>query len=124
MNILTFIETEYPIREKIKDRLSDPYKRIEESDQFPYDCIAKDEDGKLVKMLELDDETLVPVLEVIATTEEDAKADGRAGFYELWSAYMSNIKLEDLNVIDIMESVKMYKQYQAKRESDLNVLSQ
>lgn len=123
MNILDFIETEYPIREQVKDRLSDPYKRIEESDSFPYDCIARDEDGRLVKMVELEDETLVPVIEIMATTEEDAKVDPRCGFYDVWTAYMSNIVIEDVNVTDILESVKLYKKYQAKRENNLDVLS-
>ena len=52
MNILEFIETQYPIKDKIRLKLEDPYKRIEGSDNLPYDVIGPDENGVITKLIE------------------------------------------------------------------------
>lgn len=123
MNILEFIETQYPIRNKIKDRLTDPYKRIAEMDDLPYDCIGMDESGHMTKMVEVDDYTKIPIIDLLSYTEEEIKKQPDENLRNVWYAYMEQVDVKDVNFIDIMESAREYKSVMNKRKEQLNVLS-
>ena len=43
MNILEFIKEQYPVQDKIRARLTDPYKEIQLRDDLPYDSIGLDD---------------------------------------------------------------------------------
>lgn len=123
MNILEFIETQYPIRDRIKDKLSDPYKRIEEMDDLPYDLIGMDEYGHMTKLVNVDDVTTIPVMELISYTEDEIKQSPNEALRAVWYAYMEQIDITDMNFADIMECVRQYKANMVRREEQLGVLS-
>lgn len=123
MNILEFIETQYPIRDRIKDKLSDPYKRIEEMDDLPYDLIGMDEYGHMTKLVNVDDVTTIPVMELISYTEDEIKQSPNEALRAVWYAYMEQIDITDMNFADIMECVRQYKANMIRREEQLGVLS-
>lgn len=123
MNIHEFIRTQYPIEEKVKNILVDPYKRIMEMDDLPYDKIGHDESGMITKLVEVDETTFVPVLDLISYTETEAKENDNKAFYDVWKAYMDSIDIDDLNVIDMLESAKRYRTWSDKRKDQLDVLS-
>lgn len=123
MNILQFIEEQYPIKDRIKERLSDPYKRIMEMDDLPFDIIGPDENGNITKLVEIDDIRTISVVELVALDEADVKQLKDPDLEKVWKSYMSLINIKDYNVIDIMECVKQYKSIANKRKEQLNVLS-
>lgn len=123
MNILQFIEEQYPIKDRIKERLSDPYKRIMEMDDLPYDIVGPDENGNITKLVEIDDIRTISVVELVALDETDVKQLKDPDLEKVWKSYMSLINIKDYNVIDIMECVKQYKSIANKRKEQLNVLS-
>lgn len=123
MNILQFIEEQYPIKDRIKERLSDPYKRIMEMDDLPFDVIGPDENGNITKLVEIDDIRTISVVELVALDEADVKQLKDSDLEKVWKSYMSLINIKDYNVIDIMECVKQYKSIANKRKEQLNVLS-
>lgn len=123
MNILEFIETQYPIKDKVREKLEDPYKRIAEMDELPYDSIGPDETGRITKLVEIDDTRSVPVLELISYTEDDVKKMEDSAYYDAWKAYMSNIDINDINIVDIMSCVQRYRESSIRREEQLGVLS-
>lgn len=123
MTILDFIETQYPIKDRIQNKLSDPYRRIAESDDFPYDKIGPDEDGIPTKLIEIDDCTYIPVMELISMTKEEVEQKNDPVFKEIWEEYMKDIDVQAVNVIDIMECVRTYREMRARKEEQASVLS-
>lgn len=123
MTILDFIETQYPIKDRIQNKLSDPYRRIAESDDFPYDKIGPDEDGIPTKLIEIDDCTYIPVMELISMTKEEVEQRNDPVFKEIWEEYMKDIDVQAVNVIDIMECVRTYREMRARKEEQASVLS-
>lgn len=123
MTILEFIEEQYPIKDRVEDKLSDPYRKILESDDFPYDKIGPDEFGVPTKLIEIEEGYYMPVLELISMTREDALALDDKYFFSVWEDYMKNIDIQAVNIIDIMECVRAYKENKIRREEQANVLS-
>lgn len=123
MNIVEFIESQYPIKDKVKARLENPYKRIEAMDDLPYDKIGPDEYGTITKLVEIDDERYISVMELIGMTKDEVAKSEDTALQNVWEAYMSQIDLQDLNIIDIMECVKQHQSIVNKREEQLGVLS-
>lgn len=122
MNIIQFIIEEYPIEDRVRDKFSDPYKLIGESDQFPYDKIGPDEYGQVTKLVEIDDTQYVPVMDIISMTDGDAKKLGE-DFYEIWKEYMALLDVKAMNVSDILESVRSYQANRQKRKEQADVLA-
>ncbi len=122
MNILGFINTQYPIRDKVIARLENPYKRVEAMDDLPYDKIGPDENGNITKLVEVDDERWISVIELIGMTREDILATGDTALLTVYDAYMSQIDLEDLNIADIMDCVRRYQSIERKSKEQLDVL--
>lgn len=123
MNIVEFITTQYPIKDKLKARLENPYKRIEAMDDLPYDRIGPDDNGTITKLVEVDDERFISVLELIGMTRDEVVSTGDSALLTVWDAYMSQIDLQDLNITDVMECVRQYQSIEKKREEQLGVLS-
>lgn len=123
MNIIGFIETQYPIKDKVKSRLENPYKRIEAMDDLPYDKIGPDEFGNITKLVEVDESRYISVMELIGMTKDEVAKSDDIALQTVWEAYMSQIDLEDLNIIDIMECVRQHQSIVKNREEQLSVLS-
>lgn len=122
MNILEYIETQYPIREKVRLRLEDPYKRIEAMDDLPFDKIGPDEFGNVTKLVEVDENRYISVMELISMTKEEVMATGDLPLQTVYDVYMSQIDLQDFNIIDTMECVRQYKSITDVRKEQLGVL--
>ena len=123
MNILEFIETQYPIKERVLAKLENPYKRIEEMDDLPYDKIGPDEFGNVTKLVEVEEGRYVSVMELMGYSREELVASKDEALLLVWEVYMSQIDLEDLNIVDIMESVKQHQSIESMRQEQLGVLS-
>ena len=123
MNILEFIETQYPIKERVLAKLENPYKRIEEMDDLPYDKIGPDEFGNVTKLVEVEEGRYVSVMELMGYSREELVASKDETLLLVWEVYMSQIDLEDLNIVDIMECVKQHQSIESMRQEQLGVLS-
>ena len=123
MNILEFIETQYPIKERVLAKLENPYKRIEEMDDLPYDKIGPDEFGNVTKLVEVEEGRYVSVMELMGYSREELVASKDEALLLVWEVYMSQIDLEDLNIVDIMECVKQHQSIESVRQEQLGVLS-
>ena len=123
MTILEFIEQQYPIKQRVQERLQDPYKRIADSDDLPYDIIGPDEFGNVTKLVEVDNDRYISVMELIGYTQDEIDKSGDAALAIAYEAYMSQVDFEDLNILDIMESVRMHANTVRRRKEKLDVLS-
>lgn len=123
MNIVGFIESQYPIKDKVRTRLENPYKRIEAMDDLPYDKIGPDEYGTITKLVEVDEDRYISVMELIGMTKDEVVKSDDTALQNVWEAYMSQIDLEDLNIVDIMECVRQHQNIVRAREEQLSVLS-
>ena len=123
MTILEFIEQQYPIKQRVQERLQDPYKRIADSDDLPYDIIGPDEFGNVTKLVEIDNDRYISVMELIGYTQEEIDKSDDAALATAYEAYMSQVDFEDLNILDIMESVRMHANTVRRRKEKLDVLS-
>lgn len=123
MTILEFIEQQYPIKQRVQERLQDPYKRIADSDDLPYDIIGPDEFGNVTKLVEVDNDRYISVMELIGYTQDEIDKSHDAALAIAYEAYMSQINFEDLNILDIMESVRMHANTVRRRKEKLDVLS-
>lgn len=123
MNMLDFIETQYPIKDRVKDRLSDPYKRVAEMDSLPYDVIGPDENGVVTKLIEIDDTTFIPVVELISYSRGDVEKMTDEAFKVAYFAYMDNVDIMDVSFIDLQECAREFIANSQKRRSKLDVLS-
>lgn len=123
MTILEFIEQQYPIKQRVQERLQDPYKRIADSDDLPYDIIGPDEFGNVTKLVEIDNDRYISVMELIGYTQEEIDKSDDAALAIAYEAYMSQVNFEDLNILDIMESVRMHANTVRRRKEKLDVLS-
>lgn len=123
MTIMEFIETQYPIKDKVRTRLENPYKRVEAMDDLPYDKIGPDEYGHITKLVEVDEDRYISVIELIGMTKEEVASSEDVALQNVWDAYMSQIDLQDLNIVDIMECVKQHNTIMQTRKEQLGVLS-
>jgi antitoxin component of RelBE/YafQ-DinJ toxin-antitoxin module len=122
MNIVEFINEKYPIRDKVRDMMADPYKRIAEEDGLPYDMIGPDEDGNITKLVQVDDDGRnISVAELITLTPDDLKDD--LALKNVYEIYMSQVTVEEVNLVDIMKSVEAYKTMRKSSEEAVGVLS-
>lgn len=123
MNILEYIEVHCPIRDKVRVKLENPYKRIEESNDLPFDKIGPDESGHITKLVEIEDNRYISVMDLIGMTKEEVDATQDLALQTVYSIYMSKIDMKDMNIIDILECVKQYQSVKTEREAKLGVLS-
>lgn len=123
MYITDFIREQYPIRDKLAARLSDPYERVANSDDLPYDVIGPDEFGHYTKLVEIDDERFISVVDLISYSREDVIAMHDPDLLSVWDNYMNQIDVHDMNFTDILDCVRAHNRVVKKREEQLGVLS-
>ena len=119
MNLVEFIDEYYPIDEKIKQYEADPFKRIMDNDDLPYDDIRMYE-GKLQKVVYLSDDEVIPVFELLSYTAEDIKKLNNAELSSVYNAYMDNIDVTDMTIEEIMSAVQDYSRAKENKERLLN----
>lgn len=123
MFITDFIREQYPIRDKVAARLSNPYDRVANSDDLPYDLIGPDESGHYTKLVEIEDGRYMSVVDLISYTRDDVVAMGDQALLAVWENYMDQIDIHDMNITDILECVRAHTAVVKKREEQLGVLS-
>lgn len=110
MTIVEFIRDQYPIKDRIKMLTDDPYKRIEEEDDLPFDKIGIDpSSGRVCKLVEIDDERVISVSDLISLTSEEVAASGDLALQTCYNAYMDNVDIQDMKIADIMNGLRTYK---------------
>lgn len=122
MTIIDYINQKYPIRERVKELISNPYTRIANEDDLPYDKIGPDSNGYVTKLVQVNDEDrYISVIDLISLSEDDRKNDPElANIYDI---YMTQVDIEDVNISDIMKSVEAYKSLKKSTEDQVGVLS-
>lgn len=114
MNIKQFCEEFYPIKEKVRQIVQDPYLLVKECDSLPYDAIQV-VDGKLQKVVFLDDsqDNVVPVYDLLSYSKEDMEKESDSPFKDMYNIYMSQIDMKSISIQEIMSAVKDYEQHKA-----------
>lgn len=123
MNIIEFIDDHYPIKDRVRERLADPYKRVAEMDGLPYDVIGPDENGTVTKLVEIDENTFMPVMELITYTKPDVDKMTDEAFKDAYYAYMDNVDVMDISFVDLQECARAFLANSRKRKEALGVLS-
>lgn len=123
MFITDFIREQYPIRDKIAVRLSNPYDKVANNDDLPYDTIGTDESGHVTKLVEVEEDRFISVVDLISYTRKDVEQMNDPALLTVWENYMDQIDVQDINVADIFECVKAHDFVNKKREEQLGVLS-
>ena len=123
MYIYEFIEQYYPIEDKVRAKIENPYKHIEEADDLPFDRIGLDENGQVTKLVEIDDTRTISVLELISLNRDDVLSMNDPDLLSCWDAYMEQVQIEDVDLSDIMRSIQIYNKIKDNRKALLDVLS-
>lgn len=121
MYIQDFIREYYPVQDRIQALNNDPYKMIASEDDLPYDYIGCDEYGVLTKLVRVDDSRSISVADILSMTREECIGDPQ--LLDVYDIYMSQIDVEAVNITDIMESARRYKDTKRKGEKMADVLS-
>lgn len=120
MTILTFITEHYPIQDRIKEVFNNPYQLIENANDLPFDKIGPDQDGNITKLVIVDDDRTISVLDLISLSQFEMEND--PALQEIHEIYMQQIELNEINIADIMESIHLYRSSQARRQEQADVL--
>lgn len=107
MTLKDYIEEQFPIDRLISQYASDPIARIMNADGLPFDKICVYE-GKLQKVVEISEDEYVSVLDLISLEEKDLKGCAPE-FIAVYHAYMDNIELEDVDVLEILNISRNYR---------------
>lgn len=114
MTFSTFINEYFPIDGLLPWNIMTAREIIEESDGLPYDDIRY-VDGSLCKVVRLNDEEFMAVHELLSYSKEDVDKCDDIDFKELYSAYMENVEIEEVNLENIsalMREMRLKKQQQ------------
>lgn len=120
MTILQFIVDHYPIQDRIKACFNNPYQLIESSNDLPFDKIGPDQDGNITKLVVIDDERVISVLDLISLSAFEMEND--PALQEIHEIYMQQVDVNDVNFANIMESIQLYRASQARRQEQADVL--
>lgn len=121
MFIQEFIQEYYPVEDRIQALNNDPYKMIASEDDLPYDYIGCDDYGVLTKIVKIDDTRRISVADILSMTREECIGDPQ--LLDVYDIYMSQIDVEAVNITDIMESARRYKDSRKKGDKVAGVLS-
>ena len=122
MDILEFIEKHYPIKHKLEILKADPFKRIANADDLPYDAIGPDEYGNITKLVEVEDDRYISVFDLLSYERDELETSRDTALLNVYDIYMEQIDLQDVNLMDIMESAKSHKAKLDKDKEKLDVL--
>ena len=114
MKLREYIDQYYPIREKVMQRLKDPVQRVMEMDDLPCDDVRV-VDGQLQKVIYINDEEFVPIVDILSYTREDIDKMADCDFKSAWLVYMENVHVEDISIEELMKVSKEYVKNQRLR---------
>lgn len=123
MDILEFITTQYPIRDKVMSKLSNPYDRVANNDDLPYDLIGRDESGHVTKLVEVEENRFISVVDLLSYSREDVDKLNDPALMNVWENYMASIDICDMNIVDILECTRTHQKSVERRAEQLGVLS-
>lgn len=122
MDILEFIEKHYPIKHKLEILKADPFKRIANADDLPYDAIGPDEYGNITKLVEVEDDRYISVFDLLSYERDELETSKDTALLNVYDIYMEQIDLKDVNIMDIMASAKRHKEKLDRDKEKLDVL--
>lgn len=106
MKIQEFIETKYGVG-RYKKLISDPYEMVMEQDDLPCDDIRL-VDGRLQKVVFLNDEDFITVLELLSYTKEEMGRSKDSDLRNVYFAYMENVTISPMDLESIMKSASQF----------------
>lgn len=116
MTLIEYIDTKYPIEDKIRLLREDPITRVMNADCLPCDKVAVF-DGELQKVVYLNDAgECIPVLELLSYDEADIRKLGQCDLSNAWYAYMKLVSSKDVDLDDYIAMSRTYMPVQKKRE--------
>ncbi len=115
MKFREYIDRYYPIREKVMRKLKDPVQRVMEEDDLPCDDVRA-VDGQLQKVVYLNTDEYVSVLDLLSNTKEDIEKMPDCDYKSTWLAYMENVHVEDMTLEELVGMSREYKQNQLRRK--------
>lgn len=115
MKFREYIDRYYPIREKVMRKLKDPVQRVMEEDDLPCDDVRA-VDGQLQKVVYLNTDEYVSVLDLLSNTKEDIEKMPDCDYKCTWLAYMENVHVEDMTLEELVGMSREYKQNQLRRK--------
>ena len=121
MYITEYIEKRDLVRNLINLANSDPIERIKREDGLPCDEIGYDEDGKLTKLVIINDERKISVFNLITLSPEDVENDPE--LKAVYENYMNMVTIEPVVFDDITKMAKRYKEAKEKSKRGSDVLS-
>lgn len=114
MKLREYIDKYYPIREKVMRKLKNPVQRVLEMDDLPCDDVRA-VDGQLQKIIYVNDEEYVSVVDILSYTKGDIDKMSDCDFKSAWLAYMENVHVEDISIEELMRVSKEYVKNQRQR---------
>lgn len=122
MTIVQYIQEKYPIHNRIRELVANPYATIANEDGLPYDEIGPDEDGNITKLVLVNSEgRKISVIDLITLTPEELDTD--LELKNVYDNYMMQVDLEEVNLCDIAKMAKSYKDMKKRSEEAAGVLS-
>lgn len=96
-------------------KLKDPVQRVMEEDDLPCDDVRA-VDGQLQKVVYLNTDEYVSVLDLLSNTKEDIEKMPDCDYKSTWLAYMENVHVEDMTLEELVGMSREYKQNQLRRK--------
>lgn len=116
MNIYEFIEEYYPIRDKLKELSADPFEKIINSDDLPYDLIGPDDSGRMTKLIEVSEGRYYSVYELLCYEREDFVAMHDPDLLQAYDVYMTMVDFTNPALLLLQDSVKQYQEKMKGKE--------
>lgn len=122
MTITQYIREKYPIHNRIKEIMANPYSAIANEDGLPYDVIGPDDEGHVTKLVFVNtDGRTISVIDLITLSPEEREADLELA--TIYETYMSQVDYEEVNLSDITKMAQSYKDFRKRSEEAAGVLS-
>lgn len=120
MTFVEYINTYYDARDRIYSKMKNPIQRVMEADGLPCDAVRV-VDGELQKVVFLNDDgdDVIPVVELITYTNEEIEKINDSALKEVYYAYMDNVRIEDVNIKEIINSAVLFQEKRKAKQERL-----
>lgn len=120
MTFVEYINTYYDARDRIYSKMKNPIQRVMEADGLPCDAVRV-VDGELQKVVFLNDDgdDVIPVVELITYTKEEIEKINDSALKEVYYAYMDNVRIEDVNIKEIINSAVLFQEKRKAKQERL-----
>lgn len=96
--------------QKYLSRFESIFDRIANSDSLPYDSIRKDENGRMVKVVELSEELYIPVLELLSYSRVEDIPETDTDIRAAYEVYMTQVDVTSPAISDLRKHARMYRE--------------